>query len=82
MIIYFGNNTLSTEDTTMNLIEKRIGRETGSIQTYKTYIIFCNDDKHYLGTDYIEFLCEDLPPVFPDTISKYRYVKLVCYNSG
>jgi hypothetical protein len=82
MLVFIGNNTISPTDTTMNKIELCIGKKVNSINPYKTYIIFCNETQHYLGTDYLEFSCEKLPDVFPDNINNFKYVKLICYNSG
>lgn len=40
MLVYFGCNTISQEDTTINKIEMCIGKKVDSINPYKTYIIF------------------------------------------
>ena len=61
MLLYFGANTLDVTDTTLNKIELKIGRAINSINSFKSYIIFCNDAKYYTGTDYSEYSCESLP---------------------
>lgn len=82
MLLYFGANIIEPTDTTINKIEKKIGKPTGSLPYFKTYIIFCNDPKYYLGNDYIEFSFENLPSLFEDEIKNFKYIKLVCRNSG
>ena len=82
MLVHFGNNTIGLEDTTMNKIEFCIGKANNTINPYKTEIIFCNNVKYYLGTDYLKYSCEQLPPVFSNDINNYKYVLIICHNSG
>ena len=88
MLLYFGINNIDLTDTTLVKIKNRLGKTESMINSYKTFIIFCNNPKYYnepeykIKTNYLKFSCEDLPNIFPDEIKNYKYVILVNYNSG